>query len=664
MTTRPSRLLAFLVAAVVGAGALTATSAPSPAQAAPAVQVSTVVSGLDHPWDLTFVGDLMLYDLRAGSVWSQRGTAAPRRVAISGFPTIFASGESGLLGMVADPAAATNKRFYTCQSVSTGGTLDGRVLRWRLTSDTTAVSDGAPVVTGLPISTGRHSGCRLRFGPDGKLYVGTGDAAVGTNPQNLASLGGKVLRVGWDGSVPTDNPFYSRGGNARYVWTYGHRNVQGLAFRPGTSEMWSAEHGTSRDDEVNLIVRGGNYGWDPVPGYDESRPMTDLTTFPSARVARWSSGSPTVATSGAAFLTGAAWGEYQGWLAVALLKAQGVYLMRLQPSPTTGDVVSVRRLPATEGIGRVRALQQGPDGSLYVTTDNGGSDRILRVRPTATVPTVRAGSLVTPSGVTAARTGSAITAFVRSTGDRVYFRRSTDDGRTWGAWTSAGVTSSDAPSAASSASGRVDLFTRDANRAVVHTWFTDGVRRGSANLGGGVISQHGSSLGDGTLDVWGVAPAGGGFRNHYDGSRWSGWRTIGGIFTSALSAAAVPSTRQTVVSGRGQTGRTYEGVFTATGGGGWPVQPGLASGWSARALGDRWPGGPRLSVSVGPDGSPVVERNGASLGVTAVYTSAPDVVTRSDGTFVMFGRGGNGQLYLFDARTGGYVNVSLGGVVT
>ncbi len=138
---------------------------------------------------------------------------------ISGFPSIYASGEAGLLGMVADPAAATNQRFYTCQAVrsSSGGPLDVRVLRWRLTSDTTAVSAGTPVVTGIPLVTGRHSGCRLRFGSDGRLYVGTGDAAVGTNPQNLASLGGKVLRVNSDGTIPTDNPFYSRGGNARYV---------------------------------------------------------------------------------------------------------------------------------------------------------------------------------------------------------------------------------------------------------------------------------------------------------------------------------------------------------------------------------------------------------------------------------------------------------------
>ena len=152
-----SRLLSPLaVAGLALALALGAGPAATPtATAAPTVQVTTVVTGLSNPWDLTWVEpDLMLYDLKAGEVWSKRGAAAPQRVAITGFPSIFAVGESGLLGIVADPASATNRRFYTCQAVrnSAGAALDIRVLRWRLTSDTAAVSDGTPVVTGLPLS--------------------------------------------------------------------------------------------------------------------------------------------------------------------------------------------------------------------------------------------------------------------------------------------------------------------------------------------------------------------------------------------------------------------------------------------------------------------------------------------------------------------------------
>ena len=125
------------------------------------------------------------------------------------------------------------------------------------------------------------------------LYIGTGDAAVGTNPQNLKSLGGKVLRIRSDGSIPKTNPFYKRGGNARYMWTYGHRNVQGLTFRPSNGQMWSAEHGPSRDDEVNRILKGRNYGWAPDrrPTTTRPDPMTDKTRFPKAYARSGSSGS-------------------------------------------------------------------------------------------------------------------------------------------------------------------------------------------------------------------------------------------------------------------------------------------------------------------------------------------------------------------------------------
>jgi glucose/arabinose dehydrogenase len=648
------------------AGAALAVEQPPAAEAAPTLQVTTVVSGLSYPWDITWVGDLMLYDLRAGQVWSKRGSNAPRRVSISGFPSVYVNSEGGLLGMVADPAAATNKRFYTCQAVrnSAGDPLDVRVLRWRLTGDTTAVSDGSPVVTGLPLTSGRHSGCRLRFGGDGKLYVGTGDAAVGTNPQNLGSLGGKVLRVGSDGTIPTDNPFYSRGGNARYVWNYGHRNIQGLAVRPGTTELWSAEHGTSRDDEINLSVRGGNYGWDPVPGYDETTPMTDLGKFPSARVAMWSSGYPTVATSGATFLRGSAWGEWQGALAVGLLKGEGIYLMRFDPTPTTSRVASVTRLAAAQGYGRIRAVQLGPDGSLWFTTSNGTNDKIVRITPRATVPARSGGSLISPVGVTAARTGSAVTTFIRGTNDAVSFKRSTDDGASWGSWGSAGVTSTDAPSATSSRSGRVDLFTRNGSRQLVHTWFQDGIRKGSVNLGGTVVAQHGASLGNGTMDVFAVATTGSAWRKHFDGTSWSGWISAGGVFTSGLSASANPASGGLLVTGRGTNGATYERTFyptTATSS--WVRRGDNLAAWSDRALGDAWPGRALVAVGNGVDRRAVVQRGSVLLGTTQELTSAPDVVTRSNGTFLLFGRGTGGELRVYDGRPGAFTSTSLGGIV-
>ena len=153
------------------------------------------------------------------------------------------------------------------------GSLDVRLVRWRMNAAVTALTDRTDIVTGIPVSTGRHSGCRPRFGPDGRIWMGTGDAAMPTVPQSPTSLGGKVLRVDTNGNGVPGNapaPFDPR------IYTYGHRNVQGIAFSPG-GKAYSIEHGTGRDDEVNRLVAGANYGWDPRPlsgplFYDESRP--------------------------------------------------------------------------------------------------------------------------------------------------------------------------------------------------------------------------------------------------------------------------------------------------------------------------------------------------------------------------------------------------------
>lgn len=378
MPARTRRTLrAILVALAAGIVSLVGAVVPPSAHAAPPrLTVTRVAGGLSVPWDLTWVGSLMLFDQRSGGIWSKRGSAAPRRVSMP-LPRVYANGESGMLGLVADPRASSNRYFYTCIAVANadGSPRGVEVWKWRLTSDTSATRV-ATLVRGIPLESGRHSGCRLRFRSATMLYIGTGDAAVDTNPQNLRSLGGKVLRVRSNGSIPKTNPFYSRGGNARYVWTYGHRNVQGLTFRASNNQMWSAEHGPARDDEVNRILKGRNYGWSPTPGYNESRPMTDTRRYPRAYAAKWRSGSPTVATSGATFLTGSRWKSWNGRLAVAMLKGKGVRLFTV----TSGGRITAQQTILTS-YGRIRTVQQGPDGSLYLTTSNVTGDAIYRVTP-------------------------------------------------------------------------------------------------------------------------------------------------------------------------------------------------------------------------------------------------------------------------------------------
>ena len=254
-----------------GPGGLPEVPVPPPAAPAPEPRLaaSTVVGGLDIPWDVAFTPDAVpLFTERPGRL-SALIDGRPRRLAT--LTDVFAVGESGLLGLTVDPEFAANRRIYTCHTWTDGSARDVRVVAWRVDAAYTAATRVVdPLVRGLPVSSGRHAGCRVRFGADGFLYVGTGDAAVGANPQNLASLGGKVLRVDKATGAPAPgNPFAGSP-----VFTFGHRNVQGLALRPGSGQLFSVEHGPSRDDEVNLLRPGGNGGWDPVPGYDESRPMT------------------------------------------------------------------------------------------------------------------------------------------------------------------------------------------------------------------------------------------------------------------------------------------------------------------------------------------------------------------------------------------------------
>ena len=339
-------------------------------ETAPEITVVELVSGLTIPWDLAFTHDGTMLFTERGGVLSSRLTDGTVQTVTADFSDLYVSAEAGLMAIVVDPDFSSNRRFYTCQS-HTGRTA--QVIAWTINAryaSATRVAD--PLVGDIPAAR-RHSGCRLRIGPQGYLWVATGDATSGTVPQDLTSLGGKVLRVNSStGAAAPGNPFGTR------VYTYGHRNPQGLARRPGTNQMWSVEHGPTVDDEINLLSSGGNYGWDPVPGYNQSVPMTDLGKFPDAVEARWSSGDPTLATSGGIFLEGADWEEWNGRLAVATLKGRSLRVFEFSAS---GAFMSHVVAPGLDGAyGRLRTPMLGPDGALYVTTSNGaGADRILRV---------------------------------------------------------------------------------------------------------------------------------------------------------------------------------------------------------------------------------------------------------------------------------------------
>lgn len=339
----------------------------------PRWQVTTLAEGLDHPWGLVELPNgQALFTERSGGISLLDGDAV--RSVTDGPEDLYATGEGGLMGIEISPNFRQDRRFFACYASTQG---DVRVGTWKLAADGGSASPSDPLVTGLTLNpSGRHSGCRLRIGADEMLWVGAGDSAVGTNPQDLSALGGKVLRMDPDnGQAPGDNPFADNDDPAtRLIWSYGHRNVQGLAVQPGTDRMWAAEHGPDIDDEVNRLRPGGNYGWDPGGEgfYDESVPMTD-TSIQDAVTAVWSSGDPTLAVAGISFL-GSQWGTARGQLAVTALKASSLSLL----DPDSGRL---RTAPVLDGdYGRLRAVEPSKDGSLYVLTDN-GDDRILRVSP-------------------------------------------------------------------------------------------------------------------------------------------------------------------------------------------------------------------------------------------------------------------------------------------
>ena len=350
----------------------------------PELTVTEIVKGLSHPWGIDFTPDgTMLFTQRAGVLNARLTNGAVKQVDAD-LGDLLVDGFAGLQALAVDPDFTTNRRFYTLQG-HTGREM--QVIAWTIDADydeATRVVD--PLVEGIPVGPGPwHSGGRLLFGPEGYLWIATGDGRVVTGAQDLMSLGGKVLRVDpRTGAGAPGNPF----GASSPVYSYGFRNPQGLALRPGTDQMWLVEHGPKHDDEINLLKAGGNYGWDPIPDdgalvfYDypdeAGVPMTDLAKFPSARQARWSSGFPTLATSGAVFLDGPQWGEWEGRLAVATLKTKS---LRVFEFTEQGDFASQIVVPELDGSqGRLRTPVLGPDGALYIATSNKpGVDRILRV---------------------------------------------------------------------------------------------------------------------------------------------------------------------------------------------------------------------------------------------------------------------------------------------
>jgi aldose sugar dehydrogenase len=372
--TRPLLQITF-------AGLLLATPAGAQTFSSSAgnLTVETVARGLERPWSLAFLPDgRMLVTERLGRlrIVSRDGALSPP---VTGVPQVRASGQGGLLDVTLDRDYASNKTIYFCFAEPTPDGGRTAMARARL-------NDGAvPALTDVkvifrqegPLSRGNHYGCRIVQARDGNLFLTLGDHFIyRDHAQNLTDHLGKIVRVTPDGTVPPDNPFVGKVGAKPEIWSYGHRNAQGAALHPETGKLWEHEHGPRGGDEVNIPLAGRNYGW-PVIGYGVDYSGTKIheaTAKPGMEqpIKYW---VPSIAPSGMAFYTADLIPAWKGSLFVGALAGQMLVRLELNGESVTKEERLLQGLRE-----RIRDVRQGPDGAIWLLTDN-SNGRVLRVVP-------------------------------------------------------------------------------------------------------------------------------------------------------------------------------------------------------------------------------------------------------------------------------------------
>ena len=339
------------------------------------LRVVTVAEGLRNPWGLAFLPEGgMLVTERPGRLRLVDGEGRLSRP-LAGVPEVFSRGQGGLLDVALDPDFSQNRLVYLSYAEPGAGGGGTAVGRGRLAGD--RLEDFQVIFRQVPkADTGVHFGSRLVFSRDGTLFVTLGERGQRDRAQDPSVHRGQVIRIRPDGRVPEDNPFVGRAGYRPEIWSYGHRNPQGAALHPETGRLWTVEHGARGGDEINLPVPGKNYGW-PVISYGRhysGLAIGEGTSKPGMEqpVYYW---DPSIAPSGLAFVTSDRFPAWRGSLLVGALRGQ--MLVRLELEGET--VVKEERL--LEKIGeRIRDVRQGPDGFIYLLTDN-SRGRVLRVEP-------------------------------------------------------------------------------------------------------------------------------------------------------------------------------------------------------------------------------------------------------------------------------------------
>lgn len=364
-----SRWTACLLAAALVVGAL-------PAVASAGYRIDTLAEGLEHPWSIAFLPDgRMLVTERAGRL-RLLGPDGLRDAPVEGVPEAFVSGQAGLFEVALDPEFDDNQFVYLSLATGHARSNHATLVRARWVDD--RLEDVTTLFTAWPGKTGdAHYGGRIAFLADSSLVMGLGDGFdYREDAQRLDSHIGSLIRINTDGSVPDDNPFVGRADALPEIYSYGHRNVQGLVYDADNSRLWSHEHGPRGGDEINLVRAGHNYGWPLLTdGVDYNGALiTPFAEFDGMTGPNWV-WTPSIAPSGMALYTGDRFPEWRGSLFVSALAAKKVVRVML----AGGRPVSEEAL-FTELGERIRDVRMGPDGALYLLTD-ASDGRVLRVLP-------------------------------------------------------------------------------------------------------------------------------------------------------------------------------------------------------------------------------------------------------------------------------------------
>ena len=396
--------------------------------APPVLSTDVVAAKLDSPWDMSFLKDgTMFFTEKCKGLSVRTASGAINKLhgmnGTTGYASasadLFCDGQAGMMGVEVDPDFTKNRYLFVYSSSNLNNKQVNRVMRFKVGNDFKSVSDRTDIISDIGYKPkaskhpfggpGAHNGGRIRFSPaDGFLYVTTGDNHLGIGPQSPTIIAGKVLRIDRDGKAAADNKppagFDSR------IYTYGHRNPQGIAFRPGDSRPFTAENGPWHSDEVTALENGGNAGWDPRPnmagrkdcpddycGYSPNQmgamdpkersafmPMTDLKTYPKAMKPAWNNNGLSQGMFCNTFLSGKKWKDWDGQMVVgyAGIGIHGTPVgNRLEVLKISSDGLKATKTDVSwpTATGRFRACTLGPDGNLYVALEDQGN--IIRVTP-------------------------------------------------------------------------------------------------------------------------------------------------------------------------------------------------------------------------------------------------------------------------------------------